>query len=111
MKTGDSFNLEKTSDHEPALGHSFGPDLVCKCGREWEEQDRLPTICPLLLVRLRELENFDRTIRRALREKNREIGRLNTKVMGLVNNLHATEQSQAALAEAFVELGGWMWAR
>lgn len=63
----DSFQLDKTSDLQPAMGHGFLRDGECKCGQDWEQQRREPTICSLLLARLQDLEDLDAAIERVAR--------------------------------------------
>lgn len=53
---------------EPCRGHKFDPDGVCACGKDWEENRLLPTVCTLLLARFQELEDIDEAIRAGLAE-------------------------------------------
>lgn len=60
--TRDTFNMKKTSSQMPAMGHGFGPDTTCSCGKTWEQQRESPTVCPKLMARLEELERMDRVL-------------------------------------------------
>ena len=41
--------LEPTPRIEPAMGHSFNPELICsQCGRCWHDQRDEPADCPHL---------------------------------------------------------------
>lgn len=62
--TKDTFNLKKTSTKMPALGHHFGANAVCGCGKTWNEQQENPQICPKLMARLQTLEDLDRVLQR-----------------------------------------------
>lgn len=60
--TRDTFNMKKTSSQMSAMGHGFGPDNTCACGKTWEQQRESPTVCPKLMARLEELERMDRVL-------------------------------------------------
>lgn len=61
----DSYHMIQDSDQMPALGHHFGPELVCdklECEQTWEAQQQDPTICPNLITRLQGLEDLERAL-------------------------------------------------
>lgn len=64
----DRYHLEQTSNLEPALGHTFDHQLECECRRTWEEHQKEPLLCPLLIERLNNLTYVEAQLR-ALRER------------------------------------------
>ena len=104
MTAADSFNLQKLSTQEPAMGHSFGPDLLCKCGWDHAEQQRTPSVCPLLIDRLQGLEDVDVAVQKATFQKAKKI-RL------LEKEARDAEDIRDTLVEVVLDMGGGIWPR